>query len=245
MPDDAATQRAKSAIASIRPLTDRLEELVHGLDNKATGAPCELPGWSRAHLITHLARNADAMLNLLTWARTGVEHQAYASNADRDADIEKGSQRVVTALREDLKAAAERLDDALAGFPESSWDAEVADRQGRTILAHQIPWMRVTELVVHTVDLGAGATFEETVGTIGAAGAEEVLNGVVATYDGREVPSVVIAVTLPDGSSRNWQLGDRDPVELSGSAAATIAWLTGRSDGACLDGKVPDLPNWR
>jgi maleylpyruvate isomerase len=34
-------------------------------------APSALPGWSRAHVLTHVARNADAMINLLTWARTG------------------------------------------------------------------------------------------------------------------------------------------------------------------------------
>jgi maleylpyruvate isomerase len=30
-----------------------------------------LPGWTRGHLLTHVARNADALRNLLTWARTG------------------------------------------------------------------------------------------------------------------------------------------------------------------------------
>lgn len=245
MSDAAATQRAKTAIASIRPLTNQLEDLVQNLSNTATAAPSELPGWSRAHLITHLARNADAMLNLLTWARTGVEHKAYASDADRDADIEEGARRVSTALREDLSASAARLDDALAQFPAAGWTAEVTDRQERTIPAHQIPWMRVTELVVHTVDLGVGVTFDETLGAVGPAGAEEVLNGVVATYAGRDIPGLRIAAALPDGSSRSWALGDGEAVLLSGSAAAVVAWLTGRSDGADLDGQVPELPDWR
>ena len=37
---------------------------------EAFRAPSALPGWTRAHVLTHLARNADAMVNLLTWART-------------------------------------------------------------------------------------------------------------------------------------------------------------------------------
>src|SRR3954447_4566989 len=35
--------------------------------------PSRLPGWTRAHVVAHLARNADALINLCTWARTGVE----------------------------------------------------------------------------------------------------------------------------------------------------------------------------
>jgi hypothetical protein len=34
-------------------------------------APCALEGWSRRHLVSHFARNADAVGNLLAWARTG------------------------------------------------------------------------------------------------------------------------------------------------------------------------------
>lgn len=32
-----------------------------------------LPGWPRTTLLAHLTRNADALVNLLTWARTGVD----------------------------------------------------------------------------------------------------------------------------------------------------------------------------
>jgi maleylpyruvate isomerase len=41
--------------------------------------PSLLPGWSRRTVIAHVARNADALCNLLTWARTGVETPMYAS----------------------------------------------------------------------------------------------------------------------------------------------------------------------
>ena len=44
-----------------------------------------LPGWTVGHVLTHVARNADAYTNLLTWARTGVETPAYASPEAREA----------------------------------------------------------------------------------------------------------------------------------------------------------------
>ena len=46
--------------------------------------PSLLPGWSRGHVLTHLARNADGAVNLLTWARTGVETPQYVSQEQRE-----------------------------------------------------------------------------------------------------------------------------------------------------------------
>src|SRR3569833_847956 len=53
--------------------------------------PSLLPGWDRAHVLAHVANNADALINLLTWARTGVETPMYASQEARDAGIEETS----------------------------------------------------------------------------------------------------------------------------------------------------------
>ena len=46
--------------------------------------------WTRAHLLTHFARNADSLGNLLAWAETGVEQPMYGSGMARDDDIEAG-----------------------------------------------------------------------------------------------------------------------------------------------------------
>lgn len=237
--------RAAAALTALHPLRERLAGLVNGLDDPATAAPCALPGWSRAHLISHLARNADALVNLLTWARTGVEHQAYASDADRDADIEEGAKRAAQMLQEDLAAASGRLHAAFEEMPADAWSAEVVDRQGCGIPAHQIPWMRVTELVVHIVDLQAGVGFDDVLSDIGDVALIEVMDSVVRTYSGREVPPARVNVLLPGGGQHSWTIGSGQPVVLSGDVADALSWLTGRGDGADLDGDVPELPAWR
>src|SRR5688500_13026045 len=98
----SAAEYAGLGIAAAKQVTVQLTDVVEGLDDIAMKRPSLLPGWSRGHVLTHLARNADALVNLLTWARTGVEHPMYTSRADRDADIEEGSCRMATLLREDL-----------------------------------------------------------------------------------------------------------------------------------------------
>src|ERR1700728_1987632 len=64
--------------------------------------PSSLPGWSRGHLLTHLARNADGLRNLLIWARTGVVTPQYPSVEARDEEIEAGAGRPARELAADV-----------------------------------------------------------------------------------------------------------------------------------------------
>lgn len=59
--------------------TEFLLRAVGALPDDALADPSRLPGWTRAHVVGHLARNADALTRLATWARTGVETPMYGS----------------------------------------------------------------------------------------------------------------------------------------------------------------------
>jgi maleylpyruvate isomerase len=239
----AAVQLATGHLAAVDRATERLYAIVAELDTAAVRAPSLLPGWSRAHVITHLARNADALVNLLTWAKTGVEHQAYASRADRDADIEEGSTRILQLLRADLDSACLRFSAAARDLQGSAWEAEISGPSG-TVLAHQVPWLRVRELWFHMIDLDRGVTFDD----LPDEHLEDFVDSVVGQYaDKPDVPSVRIDVDLPDGRQRSWELntaGTDSSVSVGGAAADVIGWLTGRQDGAGLSGSVPKLPTW-
>ena len=58
--------------AEIAAATARLLDSAHTLSDAEVRAPSGLPGWSRGHVLTHIARNADSLINLLTWAASGV-----------------------------------------------------------------------------------------------------------------------------------------------------------------------------
>ncbi len=51
------------------------------VDDEGFVQPCGLPDWTRADVVAHMARNADALMNLLAWARTGDEKPMYPSAA--------------------------------------------------------------------------------------------------------------------------------------------------------------------
>lgn len=132
---------------------------VAALDEEAFAAPSALPGWTRKHLVAHVAANAEALMNLARWAATGVETPMYASPEQRNADIEAGSTRPGDELAAWAASSAAALDAALARLDEAAWAAEVRTAQGRLVPATEIPWMRAREVCVHAVDLDRGVGF--------------------------------------------------------------------------------------
>ncbi len=241
---DARHAQAGLALAQLAQV--RVDELVASLDETASHGPSLLPGWTRGHVISHLARNADGLVNLLSWAKSGIEHPMYASTADRDADIEEGARRLLQIQQEDLAAASARFFAAARDLPTSSWTATVTARAGAALPATLIPWLRANELLVHAVDLNCGHTFDDLVELAGEH-LETVLAFMVSRFAGRsDVPSVTLEIVLPDGTARAIPLGIDSPTapRIVGFAAPAIAWLTGRADGVDLTGDVPPLPAW-
>jgi len=139
--------------------TDRLLLTVDALTEHDLRGQSLLPGRTRAHVLTHLARNADGLANLAEAARTGEDRPMYAGGrGGRDADIEAGAPRHVGDVRLDLAESAERLLEAFAGFPEDGLGREVTLTSGATAYGWEIPLLRVREVQIHHVDLDLGYT---------------------------------------------------------------------------------------
>ena len=255
------TEDLRPILGAVERATERLIDIARQLDDDALQRPSLLPGWTRAHVLAHLARNADGLVNLLVWARTGVEHAMYASAADRDADIEEGATRGQWLLLEDLGASSARFADAVRAMPERAWSAEVVSDE--PVPAHDIPRMRLRELRVHSVDLDHDFGF----GDIPAPELEQVLEDVVQEFGGREdVPALSLTAWFRDGRGddgrgedgrgdngdgksghhRQWDLRatTSPPHRVSGPAEALLGWLLGRAGTDELEGEVPELPPW-
>jgi maleylpyruvate isomerase len=116
-----------------------------------------LPGWTRRHLVAHLAANADALANLVHWAVTGEETPMYASAEARAAAIERGAGLGAGELTRWAHQSATTLEDALAQVTPDQWYHQVRTAQGRSVAATEIPWLRAREVWVHAVDLGPDA----------------------------------------------------------------------------------------
>ena len=198
-------------------------------------APSLLPGWTRRVLVAHVARNADALVNLLTWAGTGVETPMYSSTAARDQAITEAAGQPASALLADVHSSADRLEAAVHQLPQSAWSASVRTAQGRTVAASEVLWMRCREVWVHAVDLGE-VPFDQVPDEVLGA----LLNDVTSMWERRgESPDV----TLRSPTGR-WGSGT---TAVSGPLAALTAYASGRSsEGVSTDvgSALPTLPRW-
>jgi maleylpyruvate isomerase len=229
-------------LETIETATAALMRTLEGLDDENAHAPTGLPGWTRGHVVTHLARNADGLVNLLTWARTGVETPMYASRAQRNADIEAGADRSAAALRDDVGRSHLRLMESARGLPIERWSAPIAwGREDTPGTADVVPKLRQVEVEVHHVDLDLGYTPSDW-----PADFVSRLLHVTATDEPRaDGHSFVLEAT---DTGREYSVGDAGPT-ISGRSESLLAWLIGRSDGADLDleptGPLPQLGAWR
>jgi maleylpyruvate isomerase len=237
-PDPAAFDVALDEMARA---TDRVLATVDEFSDADVRAPSGLPDWTRAHVLTHIARNADGIRNLAHWARTGEERPMYPGGPPaRAAAIEEGASRQVGDLRLDLDESAERLLAAFADFPADGLTREVGGPGGATWIGWELPLMRMREVEIHHVDLVAGYT----AGDWAPEFATRTLDQLAPQFLARDDCPVT---ELRDGGGRVWQVGSSGPT-LSGPVHELAAWLIGRSDGAALTpspaGAIPAAPRW-
>ncbi len=192
--------------------------------------PSHLPGWSRGHVATHLARQADGLGRLAVWARSGARQEMYDSPEQREREIEVGANRSGLELQIDLDTSAGRLDDAFDQVEASGgWDAVVALRGGMQVPARLLPLARLLEVVLHHVDLDIGYTLADVHPTT----ADWLLElSAFRIRERDEFPRLKLVshtTALTVGSSGETR-------QVRGRSADLLGWLTGRSDDSSLTG---------
>ncbi|BCL12829.1 maleylpyruvate isomerase [Micromonospora sagamiensis] len=229
-------------MSEVDAATDRLLRTAARFDAADLADASLLPGWTRGHVLAHLARNADGLVNLLTAARTGEHVPMYASDAAREADITAGATRPPEAHLDDLRRCTDRFAEAVAAMPVEAWAASVQGRRG-PLPAATLVWGRLREIEVHHVDLAAGyqpADWSE-------AFAHRLLHEVTAGLaDRADAPAMVLRF---DGVRHQLVVGAPAAAPtITGPASELAAWLTGRADGRTLtvapDRPLPLPPEW-
>ena len=209
------------------------------LNDDDVRAPSLLPDWTRGHVITHLARNADGLTNLLHSAQTGEPIPMYASQEQRNADIEAGAPRSAADLIEDSVAAAGRWLQAANELHASNLDREVFRTLGSPPWpAYRVGVLRRTEVEVHHADLNIGYTAHDW---------PEDFTAHLLHRRERELAAEGTTLTLrltDTGSTINVGEGG---TEVSGHSADVAWWVIGRGEGDGLvssTGKLPELGAW-
>lgn len=219
-------------LVSVREATERLLTAAAKLDNASVAEPSRLPGWSRGHVLAHLARNADALVNVL------AGRPMYVSGTARDADIERDAPRPLDVQVTDVRESAARFQEA--GAAPADWSRTVELRNGVTDAAARVPFRRWAEVELHHVDLGIGYEMED----LPTEFVEREIEFLAERFLGHpDVPPT----RLTDGT-RAWSTGREagsPEVTVTGPAPELLGWLAGRRDGSGLrveGGQLPSLP---
>jgi maleylpyruvate isomerase len=208
--------------------------------------PSSLPGWTRGHVLTHIARNADGLGNLLIWARTGTETPMYPSAQSRSDDIEAGAGRPAAGLAADVRDSAAAFAAEAAAVPGGAWATQVRALYGAPFPAFVVLERRLSEVEIHHVDLAAGYS----PGDWPADYVAIALPRVAKSFAGREdAPRCLVWAEGTPGPFRiGPEQGGSPEVTIHGQPGDVLAWLTGRGGGTRLTvagGRaLPELPSW-
>lgn len=238
-------------IGRIKEAIDRLVASATTMSDEQMREASLLPGWSRAHVLAHVARNADGLRNLLTWAQTGEETPQYASAQERETQIQDGAGRPASEIVADLTRSAEDFLARARELSEDAWSADVRGFRGPAHPAWFTLHRRLAEVEIHHVDLAAGygpADWPEWFVTdmlyrvTGQLAADPHAPSAIITdsQTGRQffLRQDAAAPGAPDAG--------RASLEIAGPGRILLAWLLGRDSGGELTveppGPLPAIP---
>ncbi|MGW0535582.1 maleylpyruvate isomerase family mycothiol-dependent enzyme [Streptomyces sp. NPDC003032] len=227
----------------LRTCVDRLLSTAAALSDGDVRAPSLLPGWTRAHVLTHLARSADSRTRLLTSARTGTDLPQYADDDQREREIEEGAGRSAGALLYDMDTALRRFLSAADDHPQNAWDVPVRWLGAGLRPVRGAVGSMLREVEVHHTDLATGHRPAHWPALFVARELE------TTTAKLRAEPNTPPMALRADEDQVLRVIGDGPGPRVNGPAAELLGWLTGRTDGHTLtvepQGPLPVLPAWR
>ncbi|NUR05600.1 MAG: maleylpyruvate isomerase family mycothiol-dependent enzyme [Nocardioidaceae bacterium] len=240
-----STSTTLPLIDETRVATTRYLAALTGLDDESVRLPSVLPGWSRAHVVAHLSRNADAFTRVLRAASAGETAAMYPSNDVRNAEIDDTvATHDLAGLLDDARESCERLDAALRendADPESPYARLDGERPSFPLAT--LGSRRRAEVVIHHTDLDLDLRAADWPPGFSEEMVRQRQDEMALAHDGGV--SMVLSSTDVPGL---WKFGEGQGPEVHGAVGDLAYWLVGRGDGAgltCSPGDLPVLGRWR
>lgn len=236
-------------LGDLSAMRDSTGALLLGLDAEPwhqadVRAPSLLPGWTRGHVLSHIARNADGITRTLNGALRGEIVARYPQGqAGRTADIEDGAGRTAPDLIADVRRSAVDLDRIFTAIAESDgWQLRAEDRTAATWVTS-----RWREVEIHRVDLDRNYGPQDWP----PAFVSYLLPALAVRLARRTQASLRVEITAEGSVSADvaghayTTADDVDGELVAGPDWAVLAWLTGRVDVArdALSA-APELTPW-
>lgn len=196
-----------------------IRQIVGDADEEQLRAASALPGWTRAHVVAHIAGTTHAMARQLEYAQARQTIQIYDGGQDgRAADIERRASLAPVELRHELDAALSRLLTAVSAVDTADiWSVPITYRDGTAADGLNGIWR---EWAIHVCDLDLGVTNDHW---------SRVFCVHLFDFLSARVPANVHLVLAPDDDDEVSIGGDGSEVRAGGRLADLAGWLTGRT----------------
>ncbi|WP_116248567.1 maleylpyruvate isomerase family mycothiol-dependent enzyme [Nocardiopsis sp. FIRDI 009] len=209
----------------------RVTEFCDALGDDRVIGVSALPGWSRGHVIQHLADNARAFERQARHALRGRLIDVYdGGQRGRDLSIERGAARPPARLHAELREAQRALEEIWAALTEEDWRRPVRFRSGTVLDTALARWR---EAEIHAVDLAAGYRPRDW-----------SRDFALHTLDflAERAPSGVRLDLRATDDEHARSLGAGRPVRVSGALRDLAAWMAGRATDGELSASTTTLP---
>jgi maleylpyruvate isomerase len=249
VPADPRPADLAEQIEQVNEATRRLLAGFDGLTGADAARPSLCPGWTVGHVLTHIARNADALRRGAEGARRGEAVPMYDSVQARNDEIEAGAGQPMTELVADVTSSAAGLSDTWSAMRTADWDRAMLHHRYGTLPLNDTPMMRLCEVEIHHVDLGGRFRPDGWPDSFVA----HILSGADG-LSGRLPDGLALQVRATD-TGEHWsagaggRAGASQSVVVAGPSWAIAAWLVGRP-GPVADalsvtgGGLPPLKPW-
>lgn len=207
--------------AAHQRLLEDLDRLLSGaaaLPDDPVGRPSRLEGWTIGHVLTHLARNADALAGMIAAADRGEVADQYPGGWEqRDGDIEQGATRPLADQIADVRRSIWELEATWTRATAAAWSGRGRALLGEVPISH-LPFRRWREVEIHHLDLGLPDLGLEGVG---------LLDG-PADWSPDWVRSELSRQVATWKSRRPMGMTDLPSEALALAPTDRLAWLVGR-----------------
>lgn len=137
----------------------RLDASLAALTDGQVRAASALPGWTRGHVLAHIAGNARTAAEMFEGYARGEDIEQYAgSPTRREAEIEADGNRSAAELVELVRQTGARCLAAYRSMPD--WEGTLRWQSGRRPVTRG-PVSRWREIEIHRLDLDLGSTFSD------------------------------------------------------------------------------------
>lgn len=228
-------------LAELHKAADVAASQAGKLADDDVAAPSTLPGWTRGHVLAHIAGISNAMARQLEFAARRETVDLYDGGQDgRTKAIEMAAGHTLAQHREDLDLALERVLRAFDSLDADAWRVPISYRGGVVLDGGFALWR---ELVIHTSDLSTGLGPETWSRTF----CEQLFDFLAARVpEGQKF--VLQPLGLPPVTIGT---GNRSTV-INGMLTDIAAWLAGRepslgslrASAAADDVDLPELLPW-